>query len=197
MYIHETIHFLNNGERFRISFHSNGILSGGGNGYYMLSIRKYLIPSGSRASIIRLFVIILTAYIVFRFVLTPMKIRGQSMEPTYASNRINFCFRLRYLFSEPERFDVVFIRMAGKKVMYLKRVVGLPGETVAFKDGRLLIDGKPVEETYVSSSKRWNLPPRKVKADYVYVVGDNRSVQMERHDFGQTPINRIEGGPLW
>ena len=119
------------------------------------------------------------------------------MTPTYQDGRFNFCFRLRYLFSKPQKKDVVVIRLAGRNVMLLKRIIALEGETVEFKAGQLFVNGKRVEEKYIQRPSDWNLPLRSVKKKHVYVVGDNRSVPMGIHQFGQTPVNRIIGGPLW
>ncbi len=119
------------------------------------------------------------------------------MWPTYSDGSMNFCFTLSYLFREPGRNDVVTIRLAGKRVMLLKRIVALEHDTVAFHDGRLFVNQKAVAEPYVSGPCDWNLPPRRVKTGHVYVVGDNRGVPMEMHHFGQTPVYRIAGVPLW
>jgi signal peptidase I len=119
------------------------------------------------------------------------------MEPTYRSRGINFCWRLRYLFSEPQRHDVVVVRFAGSKVMLLKRVVGLEGEQIEFRDGKLFVDGRPLQEPYVRYPCNWNLSPRKVDDHCIYVVGDNRSMPIENHYFGQASIERVMGGPLW
>jgi len=126
-----------------------------------------------------------------------MRVRGHSMEPTYRDGKINFCWRPAYWFSAPQRQDVVIVRMAGRRMVFLKRVVGLPGETVEFRDGRLLVDGQALAEPYVSVRCDWNLPPRRVAQDAVYLVGDNRSVPIERHRFGQASIDRILGAPLF
>jgi len=109
----------------------------------------------------------------------------------------NFCFRLRYSFSKPERHDVVTIRLAGEKIMLLKRVVALEGDFVEFQNGILFVNKKKIDEQYVRYPSDWNLPPRKVDKGHVYVVGDNRSVPIDVHQFGQTPIDRIIGVPLW
>jgi signal peptidase I len=79
----------------------------------------------------------------------------------------------------------------------LKRIVAFEGETVEFKNGFLFINGQKIDEPYVTDRKDWNLAQRTVKKDHVYVVGDNRNVPMQTHHFGQTPINRITGVPLW
>jgi len=119
------------------------------------------------------------------------------MEPAYGDGGFNFCWTLRYRLSPLQRHDVVAVRMAGRRAMYLKRVVAFAGETVAFVDGRLVVDGRPIPEPYVKGPCNWNLPPRRVDAGCVYVVGDNRSIPMEMHEFGQTEQSRVIGGPLW
>jgi len=119
------------------------------------------------------------------------------MEPTYHNGRVNFCWRLRYLFSEPKRHDVVAVRFAGSKVMLLKRVVALEGERIEFRDGKLFVDGREIEEPYVLYPCDWNLSPRQVEKDRVYIVGDNRSMPIEDHHFGQASKGRVVGVPLW
>jgi signal peptidase I len=92
---------------------------------------------------------------------------------------------------------VVVIRLAGKKVMLLKRVVALEGDVVEFCEGKLFVNEKKLDETYVHYRSDWNLPPREVDKNHVYVVGDNRNVPIDMHRFGQTSIDRIIGAPLW
>lgn len=119
------------------------------------------------------------------------------MEPTYRNGGFTFCWKLRYIFSDPKRYDVVAVRFAGSRVMLLKRVVAVEGERVEFRDGKLFVDGKGIDEPYVRYPCNWNLAPRQVEKDCVYVVGDNRSMPIENHHFGQAPIKRIIGVPLW
>ncbi len=147
--------------------------------------------------LIRVFLVSLSAYLFFGHVCIPFTIRGISMEPTYPDGGVNFCWRLRYLFSELKRHDVVAVRFAGSKVMLLKRVVAREGEEVEFRDGRLFVDGKEIEEPYVRFPCYWNLPSRRVEKGCVYVVGDNRSMPIDNHHFGQTSKTRIVGVPLW
>jgi len=119
------------------------------------------------------------------------------MEPTYKNEEFNFCFKMKYLLAEPERADVVLIRLAGEKAMLLKRVVALEGDIVEFRRGRLFVNGKQIDETYVRYPSDWNLPPGEVYKNHVYVVGDNRNIPSHIHQFGQTPVSRIVGSPLW
>lgn len=77
--------------------------------------------------------------------------------------------------------------------MLLKRVVGLPGESVSFRGGRLYINGQLLEEPYVKTPCDWEEPERKLGPDEYYVVGDNRSMPREDHVHGITERWRIVG----
>ncbi|MCX5909303.1 MAG: signal peptidase I [Deltaproteobacteria bacterium] len=141
--------------------------------------------------------IALLAYIFFGHICIPFRIQGASMEPTYANGGVNFCWTFHYRFAQPKHGDVVAIRLAGGKIMLLKRIVAREGEWVEFRNGKLWVDGKEIDEPYVRYPCRWNLTPRQVAVRCVYVVGDNRDIPMEQHYFGQASIQRIMGVPLW
>jgi len=160
-------------------------------------IRKFLLPSLTPNFLVRGSLIAILAYLFFSYICLPLRIKGISMEPTYRNGGFNFCWRLQYIFTEPKRYDVVVVRFAGNRVMLLKRVVAVEGEWVEFRNGKLFIEGKEIDEPCVRYPCDWNLPPRQVKKNFVYVVGDNRNIPIENHAFGQTSINRIIGVPLW
>lgn len=132
-------------------------------------------------------------YLFFTFIIIPIKIKGISMEPTYKTGQLRFVNRLSYVFEKPKRGDIVTVKFAGNKVMLLKRVVALEGDSVEFKNGKLLINNIKVKEPYLKNSCNWNLPAKKVKKGNVYVVGDNRKMPIKNHMFGQTNKNRIVG----
>lgn len=162
-----------------------------------MRIRQFLLPSPTPKFLIRVLAIALTAYLFFGHIYIPLRIQGSSMEPTYRNGGLNLLSRLRYVRSRPRRFDVVAVRFTGNRLMLLKRVVALEGETIEFRDGKLFVNGKAVHEPYVRYPCDWDLPPRLVEQDSVYVVGDNRSMPMENHFFGHASLKRIIGGPLW
>jgi len=160
-------------------------------------LKSFLFPKLTLFYLIRLVLVALAAVIFFSWVCIPVRIDGISMEPTYHNGGFNFCCRLPYLFHPPKVGDVVMIRMAGKRVMYFKRVVALSGDVVAFQNGYLYVNEKLREEDYVVTSCNWNLSPRKIKPGHVYVVGDNRKMPIENQVFGQVSLNRIVGKALW
>jgi signal peptidase I len=159
--------------------------------------RQFLFPSLTPALFIRVVIVAVVAYLFFGHLCIPLRIQGASMEPAYLDRRFNFCWRLAYLFSEPKRYDVVLVRFAGSKVMFLKRIVALEGEQVEFRQGKLFINGRELDEPYVKYPCDWTLPPRQVDKGNLYLIGDNRSMPIEQHDFGQTSKKRIQGTPLW
>ncbi len=160
-------------------------------------LKNFFFPKIKKVFLIRLAVVIIVAYVVFGYVCLPMRIQGASMEPTYHDGGFNFCWTPSYWFSKPRRGDIVMVRLAGNKVMYLKRVVAFGGETVEFRNGRLIVDGKELDEPYVKFPCDWNREPLKVEEGKTYVVGDNRDMNILGHEFGETSSRRIVGKPLW
>lgn len=160
-------------------------------------LKKFFFPQITRGYLLRVAVVTVAAVMMFKYVLIPFRVQGESMAPTYSTGSFNFCFALRYMFSGPVWPDVVAVKLAGRKVMLLKRVVATEGQRVEFRAGRLFVDGQMVDEPYISRPGDWNIAPVTVKPGYVYVVGDNRGVPAERHVFGQTPVKRIAGAPVW
>ena len=101
-------------------------------------------------------VIVLAVYLIRTFVLMPISIDGDSMEPTLHNQDFLMMERLSYYFDEPERFDIVVFH-ATKQKDYIKRIIGLPGETVEYKDNQLFINGREKKEyflTYLSHTLR-------------------------------------------
>lgn len=161
------------------------------------ALSRFLWPTLNRGFLLRLALVTGCAYLFFGYLCVPTRIRGRSMEPTYRDGGFAFCWRPRYWRRPPRHGNVVMVGLAGRRVMYLKRVVGCAGDTVEFRDGRLRVNGMPVREPYVLGPCDWALPPRLVPPGQVYVVGDNRAMPMDEHTFGSVSLERIEGGPPW
>ena len=157
-------------------------------------LQRVLIGRNPKRTLVRCIILVVVSLVVFKFVLQPIRVEGRSMLPTYKDRGIHFVYRLAYLFHGPRRGDVVAIRLlAGEHVMFMKRIVGLPGETVAFHQGCLYINGKPLDEPYVKLRSNWNHEPEQVGPDQYYVVGDNRGMSWADHTQGRPTRDLIVG----
>ncbi len=145
----------------------------------------------------RIAIVAAVSFLVFHYLTPPFCIDGESMAPTYRSGGLTLGWQPAYTFAEPRRGDIVIIRMAGDRVTLLKRIVALPGEEIEFRNGKVFIDGRKLEEPYVKKKGDWNLESRTVEEGHYYVIGDNRSGRMEEHVFGQVERSRIIATPLW
>ena len=160
------------------------------------AVHYFFFPKLDRRFFLRLGVIALSAYVIFKYLLLPCVISGASMEPTVHSNGFTFCWSGKYLFHAPRRGDIVIIKY-DDGIFFLKRVVALPGETVEFRGGKLYIDGKARNEPYVKFPCDWEMEPVKVAPGQYYVVGDNRSMPFHQHQKGAVRSKRIIGAPLF
>lgn len=135
------------------------------------------------------------AYAVFGWLFVPVRMRSTDMLPTYKPGSVTFCFRPSTWFGTPERGDVVFVRTAGGR--RLLRVVAVEGDSVGFAGGRLVVNGRFLNEPYVASSCNWTLAPTVVREKAVFVVADDRSAPMNSIPFGLVDVAAIAGSAVW
>src|SRR5215469_8761109 len=96
-----------------------------------------------RMTLVRIVVLVVVCFGLFHFVMLPAQVDGISMAPTYKNRSINLINQMAYLWHEPRRGDVVAVQAwAWKHRLLMKRIIGLPGETVTFNNGSVFVDGK-------------------------------------------------------
>jgi signal peptidase I len=167
------------------------------NSNFLSQLRVMSIGRNPKATLIRIVILVATCWVVFGFILLPIQVTGISMLPTYKDHSLNLVNRLAYLRHEPQRGDVTSVRLTGLHVMFMKRIIGLPGETVAFANGHVLINGNVLDEPYENFSCDWNSPPVTLAADEYFFVGDNRSMPMKDHTCGRQTRDHIVGKVLF
>lgn len=168
---------------------------GTGQGERVSWVRAIIIGRNPKLTAIRIVATVVVCLILFKYILIPIRVDGPSMSPTYRESSVHFVNRLAFLMREPRRFDVVAIRYSGQSIMLMKRIIAMPGETIEFVDGRVLINGRFLDEPYLKYECDWNLRPDhyQLRDDEYYVVGDNRSMPFENHTQGVARRERIVG----
>jgi signal peptidase I len=142
---------------------------------------------------LRVAALISAAYILFGHTLIPVRGAGPSMQPTLRDGQLVLVNRLAYWRSEPTRGDIVALRLAGPSVLYIKRIVGMPGDRVRIEAGAVIVNNTKLEEPYVRRRQRWNVPETMLAQDEYLMIGDNRGMPMRQHDFGKARRERIVG----
>lgn len=163
----------------------------------MRTLADVLLGRNPRATAIRIAALVVVAAVVFGWILIPVRLSGISMLPTYDSGAFNFANRAAYWMGNPARGDVVAIRMAGRRAVYVKRIIGLPGERIEIAQGTVLVNDEPLIERAVLRRAPWDDAPVVLGPDEYFVVGDNRSMRIEHHDLGRVRRYRIVGKLLF
>jgi signal peptidase I len=145
--------------------------------------------------------------VIKEWVVNPYRIPSSSMEPTLhcaapgvgcqagASDRV-LANRFIYRFRDPERGDIVVfetpeeaVERCGAGGTFVKRLIGLPGDTIAQRSGVLRVNGAPLEESYVNGgSAGLDFPERTLRADEYFMMGDNRGQSCDSRQWG--PVSR-------
>lgn len=146
-------------------------------------------------------VFVVAVTVLFDLAIPRSLVDGHSMEPTFYGDDRLVVSRIHYLVGSPERGDILVFnslvpREADRGVMLIKRVVGLPGETVELRDRQIYIDGELLSETYIKepcglrcrNDNTWALGD-----DEYFMMGDNRNNSRDSRVFGAVPLAKIVG----
>jgi signal peptidase I len=136
---------------------------------------------------------IVIAVLIHVFLAQATRVYGQSMEPNLHTDMRLVVEKLSYRLHTPERGDIVVLRVRPEDEMLIKRVIGLPGDQVEIRDGRVYVNGQPLDEPYLNQETRGNLAPRVVPPLHVFVMGDNRRASNDSRSFGPVHIDNIVG----
>lgn len=147
-----------------------------------------------------LLVVLCITYLVIHFVGQRTQVSGSSMEPKLSNNDNLIVDKITYRFKDPERYDIIVFPFEYEdNTYYIKRIIGLPGETVYIdKEGNIYIDGEVLEEAYgreIIREPGRAYEPIKLGDDEYFVMGDNRNNSTDSRDpsVGNIKKNRIIG----
>ena len=126
----------------------------------------------------------------------PVKVEGDSMKPTLLDGEYGFSNVFSILNEDYNRFDIVVVKHKEDESLWVKRIIGLPGDTVEYKDEKLYINGEYVEETFLDENYikqqtsdglvmfTYDFGPVTLGEDEVFLVGDNRLVSHDSRSVG-------------
>jgi signal peptidase I len=121
-----------------------------------------------------------------------IRIRGHSMEPNYLDGQVRFINRMAYMRHSPQRGDVVAFRADEFDALILKRVIGLPGETVSIHSGgRVYVDGKLLQETYPLKGQTNFRGTITLEPNQYFLLGDNRDISERYFKFGYQILGKV------
>lgn len=122
--------------------------------------------------------VIVVVLIVNNVLLINARVPSESMEKTIMTGDRFFGNRLAYLFNDPERFDIVVFKYPDdESQLFVKRVIGLPGETVEIREGKVYINGSdtPLDDSFTPETPMGNYGPYVVPEGSYFMLGDNRN----------------------
>ncbi|MCM3362034.1 signal peptidase I [Niallia sp. MER TA 168] len=141
----------------------------------------------------KIFIFFIVLFIVRLFIFVPLKVDGESMKPTLQNGDLVLINK----FNKPERFSIVIAQLpSGEKIV--KRVIGLPGETVQYKNNQLFINNEATDEDFLHNGKKdiytedYALKG-KVPDEHLFVLGDNRQFSTDSRELGAIPIDSVVG----
>ncbi len=136
----------------------------------------------------------LVLFSVINAVSARIRIESISMQPTLYAGDFVIVNKLAYKLGQPDRGDVIVFRFPPdpQREPYIKRVIGLPGDTVRITDGKVYVNDTLLEEPYISAPPAyegsWNVPD-----DSLFVLGDNRNSSSDSHQWGMVPLENVIG----
>ncbi len=140
--------------------------------------------------------VILTVIIFFliQMVVRNFRVVGTSMEPNLHDSQYLIVDKISYRLGEPQQGDVIVFEPPNRPGEdYVKRVIGVSGDLVEIQNGQVFINNKPIEEPYVVYSGSYSMSPRRVGANELFVLGDNRNSSSDSHNWGMLATDKVVG----
>ena len=136
-------------------------------------------------------IVIIIVILVKQFIITPIRVNQSSMNNTLYDKDIMILDKISYRFSNIKRFEIVVIKR--NKEYLIKRVIGLPGETIEYKDNKLYINGELIEENFNHKDTDDYILDKEIPEGYYFVVGDNRPDSLDSRYIGLIKKEEILG----
>jgi signal peptidase I len=140
--------------------------------------------------------------LISTFFLQSREVPTASMVPTIAEHDRFLLEKTAYWFNKPKRFDIIVLKpppAAGSNIPFVKRVIGLPGETIQISKGMVYINHRPIKEPFISADRapNYDFGPFIIPDDQIIVLGDNRNKSFDSHYWGPLPFKYVDHVWWW
>ena len=133
-------------------------------------------------------IIIIVVVLIRTFIITPVKVDGDSMKETLNDNDILLLYKLGSI----KRFDIVVLDEAYDNEKIIKRVIGMPGETISIKNDKIYINGKVIDNSFAYGTTS-DVDKIELGEDEYFILGDNRLISKDSRYFGPVTKSEIIG----
>jgi signal peptidase I len=133
-------------------------------------------------------------YFAMQFTVESRDVVGPSMQPSFQQGDYIMVSKVAYFNSKPQRGDVIVLRPVGNPgADLIKRVIAIPKDMVEVKNHKVIVNGVPLDEPYISEPPTYGFGPLEVEKDQYFVLGDNRNVSRDSHYGWTVPLDHIVG----
>ena len=135
-------------------------------------------------------VAVLVSFFINNFIIVNATVPSSSMEKTIMTNDRVIGLRLAYIADKPQRGDIIIFRFPDdESILYIKRIVGMPGETVNIRDGKVYINGEELDEPYLTVTTEGDYGPYEVPEGHYFMLGDNRNNSADSRFWNNTYLS--------
>ncbi|SJZ63608.1 signal peptidase I [Selenihalanaerobacter shriftii] len=140
---------------------------------------------------------VILSFIIITFIIQAFYIPSGSMRPTLEPGDRIFVNKFIYRFKNPERFDIIVFKYpVNPRKKFIKRVIGLPGDTVSIDNGTVYVNDRPLKENYTLDVGYSNYQEVEVPPKHYFVLGDNRNNSEDSRFWGFVPRKNVIGKAL-
>ncbi len=137
---------------------------------------------GAAREIITTIIVGVVIFILLQTTVQSFIVIGSSMRPNFEPGQRLLVSKISYRVGEPQRGDVIVFLPPNDDIDYIKRIIGMPGDTVKVDDMTVYVNGVALDEPYINSAPQYHVKEKQVPADSYFVLGDNRNNSNDSHN---------------
>ena len=160
-------------------------------------LARLVVGADPRRTLLRAGVLVVVGWLLITYGILSVRGQGPSMLPTVKDGQLMIVDTVSYRIRRPRRGELAAVRWEDDRAVLIKRILAGPGDTIAFRDGIVEVNGVTIAEPYVVHRAPWQMAPTTLTPGQFFVVGDNRGMPMALHTFGTVERADLIGPVFW